>query len=82
MTRTSASFTPGPASCYNNPHAARENAGRSPREAGRRAGEMLTTLKLTVVRDSTLIGMEVERGVGRGGGLGVGGGLLPTGFLD
>lgn len=43
----------------------RENAGQSPREAGRRAGEMLTTLKPTVVTDSALIGLEGDgpRGV-------------------
>ena len=37
-------------SCYNNSHCARENARQSPREAEPLVREMLTMLKLTVVR--------------------------------
>lgn len=66
MSRTSASFTPGPLVATTTP-ARRRKCRRSPREAGRRVRQMLTTLKPTVVTDSVPIGLEgraqsVDRG--------------------
>lgn len=50
------------------PQRSGENAAQSPREAGRRVREMLTTPKPTVVTDSTPTGPGVQSGRGSGRG--------------